>query len=273
MDVLTLVHGRADHLTNLITGLERSLILPEHLVIVQMNQAVHPWHSDSFPIINVSVQTTDDALPLARARNLAVASSVAAQLVFLDVDCIPSRSLLSSYQEGLAQNANSLLQGRVQYLPATDLRDWDEAHLDRIGQIHPVFVDRAAGFVLPHELFWSLNFACSRVTFTSIEGFDEAYIGYGGEDTDFSFRAQAKGIDIRLVDAKAFHQHHTSHNPPINHLAAIVRNAQTFRDRWGMWPMQGWLDAFEAAGFISIKANLITIVKMPTAVEIGSTRQ
>ncbi|WP_409241961.1 glycosyltransferase family 2 protein, partial [Caballeronia sp. INML3] len=39
-------------------------------------------------------------------------------------------------------------------------------------------------------MFWSLNFACHLNTFEQIGGFDDAYTGYGGEDTDFAFRAK-----------------------------------------------------------------------------------
>jgi hypothetical protein len=37
-------------------------------------------------------------------------------------------------------------------------------------------------------------------------------------------------------------------DPPVEHLADIVRNANRFRERWGWFPMRGWLDAFAARG-------------------------
>jgi GT2 family glycosyltransferase len=273
MDVLTLVHGREKHLANLIDGLERSTVIPERLIIVQMNQALHPWRSGVFPVVNVPLHTTDEALPLAKARNLAVASSVADHLVFLDVDCIPSRSLLSMYDRLLSLNTATIFQGSVKYLPAADLHNWDEELLDSIGTVHPVFSDHTVGVTLPHELFWSLNFACCRDTFNKIGGFDDAYAGYGGEDTDFAFRAQTQSVPIQLVEARAFHQYHSSQDPPLNHLVAIVRNARLFYARWGRWPMRGWLDAFEGLGFIAISAAQIEILRLPTIKEVAPTIQ
>ena len=41
--------------------------------------------------------------------------------------------------------------------------------------------------------------------------------------------------------ARAYHQHHPSSSPPVQHLADILRNGALFRRRWGRWPMEGWL--------------------------------
>ena len=48
--------------------------------------------------------------------------------------------------------------------------------------------------------------------------------------------------------AEAVHQYHGSADPPVGHLADIVRNANLFADRWGWWPMEGWLEAFRTSG-------------------------
>ena len=48
--------------------------------------------------------------------------------------------------------------------------------------------------------------------------------------------------------ATAYHQWHPVSDPPVEHLAAIVRNANRFHELWGWFPMEGWLAAFERAG-------------------------
>jgi hypothetical protein len=55
--------------------------------------------------------------------------------------------------------------------------------------------------------------------------------------------------------ADAFHQYHPVSDPPIEHLDDIVRNAAIFHQRWGWWPMQGWLREFEARGLIRRDAS------------------
>ncbi|WP_254552743.1 hypothetical protein [Kitasatospora sp. MMS16-BH015] len=34
----------------------------------------------------------------------------------------------------------------------------------------------------------------------------------------------------------------------MQHLDSILRNAAVFHHRWGWWPMEGWLRAFEDLG-------------------------
>ena len=102
-----------------------------------------------------------------------------------------------------------------------------------------------------YELFWSLNFAVTRQTWEEVGGFDESYVGYGAEDTDLGFRARALGVPAWMVcGAEAYHQHHGSAGPPREHLHSIVANARRFHDRWGQWPMEGWLQAFAEQGLV-----------------------
>jgi len=107
-----------------------------------------------------------------------------------------------------------------------------------------------------YELFWSLSFALTTQTWESIGGFCEAYNGYGAEDTDFAQIARQVGIGMYWVgDALAYHQHHPSAEPPVQHLDDILTNGTIFARRWGWWPMQGWLSAFERAGLARYDAE------------------
>ena len=81
--------------------------------------------------------------------------------------------------------------------------------------------------------------------------FHETYEGYGGEDTDLACTAKQAGVPLVWVGgAHAYHQYHPTSSPPWQHLDDILRNGRLSADRWGFWPMQGWLDAFPAAGAI-----------------------
>ena len=50
--------------------------------------------------------------------------------------------------------------------------------------------------------FWSLAFAMRRVHFESVGGFNESFIGYGAEDTDFAFRATCSGLDLAFLGGR-----------------------------------------------------------------------
>jgi GT2 family glycosyltransferase len=100
-------------------------------------------------------------------------------------------------------------------------------------------------------LFWSLSFAITAQDWLTLDGFDEAYEGYGGEDTDFGMRLSANDGHLLWVGgAPAYHQHHEVEDPPLGHLADIVDNSNRFHARWGFFPMGGWLSAFASNGLI-----------------------
>jgi len=273
MIVLTLVHGRERQLANLIRGLELAPTPPDALVVVQMDEPPRQLHSPRFPIQVLGVED-DGILPLAAARNAAVAAAPGEELVFLDVDCIPAPELLDGYRQALAARPEALHQGFVHYLPAGVAEgDWTPEALLATGVVHPLHRDRPSGEEIPHPLFWSLNFACTRATFARIGGFDEGYRGYGGEDTDFAFRAREAGVPVYQTEARAFHQYHPTYHPPLNHFASILANARRFHARWGQWPMDGWLREFAAAGYIYFdESRGIEERRMPNAAAIAACR-
>lgn len=270
MNVITLVHGRTNHLANLVLGLERSSVTPHGLWVVHMNEAPSGLASSLFPIHTLRVDG-HDGLPLARARNRVAAIDPTAPWVFLDVDCIPAHDLVAHYRDGLRKQPDVLHMGQVRYLPdGANNAGWDEATLHEQGVDHPLAEFRTGdGSALPHHLFWSLNFACMGRTFARIGGFDEGYKGYGGEDTDFAFRARRNGVPLVGNAAMAFHQYHPTYNPPLNHFADIIANARRFHSHWGVWPMEGWLGAFRDMGLLRWSDDSIEIAQAPTAEQIA----
>jgi hypothetical protein len=270
MNVITLVHGRSTHLANLIQGLESSSVVPQGLWIVHMNEAPGQFTGRGFPIHTLRVDAAE-GLPLAMARNRVTSIDPAAPWVFLDVDCIPAHDLLAHYRDGLQARPDALHMGQVRYLPeGANGPGWDEAALYAKGVEHPLAKFRAGpGRALPHHLFWSLNFACHGRTFARIGGFDETYQGYGGEDTDFAFRARYNDVVLLDNSAMAFHQYHPTYDPPLNHFADIVANARRFHSRWGVWPMEGWLQGFCDEGLLHWTDERLDILQLPSAERVA----
>jgi GT2 family glycosyltransferase len=174
-------------------------------------------------------------------------------LVFLDVDCLVAPGTLGAYDDAVRERPDVVWCGPVTYLRAAD-RPYPLHDLSPLDAPHPVRPAPAPGERLLDdrwELFWSLSFAVSAQAWERTGGFDEAYTGYGAEDTDLGQRARAAGLALGwLGDARAYHQHHPTQDPPVQHLADILRNGRLFRDRWGWWPMQGWLTGFERLGLV-----------------------
>ncbi|MFD3548789.1 glycosyltransferase family 2 protein [Streptomyces sp. NPDC058655] len=255
--VITLAAGRHAHLRLQQAGFARSALAPDHYVVVSMaDPGIEALLAEGAPAADViTLPLADGRLPLAAARNAGASRALAAGadvLVFLDVDCVPGPALLGRYAGTAREGA--LLCGTVSYLPPPPPGGYRLEQLPELAAPHggrPVPSDDQVLRGGDPRLFWSLSFALTAATWTRIGGFCEAYTGYGGEDTDFAATAARRGVDLWWVGgAPAYHQHHPTHHPPVQHLDDILRNGALHRERWGTWPMEGWLRDFEAAGLV-----------------------
>lgn len=256
--VVTIARGRHDHLIAQESSLRAGTRAPDVRVVVAMDdpQIEELVSGADWPTVVESIGREPDGLPLAAARNAGARAALAAGadvLVFLDVDCVVGPDLVADYADAVVASPARVWCGPVTYLPPppaggypADLTGWDDPHAARPA---PAPGERLDGG--DPDLFWSLSFAVHARTWELVGGFDEAYVGYGGEDTDFAQRAARRGIGIAWTGgARAFHQHHPVERPPVSHLDDIVRNGALFAARWGRWPMTGWLEAFEDRGLV-----------------------
>ncbi len=276
VSVVTLAKGRPDHLRNMIVGLSEQSHAPAELVVAVMQDTRYELPAACFPIRQIMIP--GDALPLASARNAAVRAAIGDAVIFLDMDCIPTPGMIADYARGL-DTLDGLLMGEVLYLPGEATMPgwtWDGfaavavRHSDRRGP-------PAQGLELcnDYRCFWSLNFAMRRATFLATGGFDERYLGYGGEDTDFGKLLDRRGVPIAWTrGALAYHQYHRHHMPPVHHLDSVVRNAQVFEAKWGYRTMGHWLHAFRLMGLIDDTPGApIRILRRPDAADLALTGQ
>ncbi|OAV44164.1 glycosyltransferase family 2 protein [Lewinella sp. 4G2] len=277
VSLLTIVKGRRQNLHNQMRGIRALTQVPGEVIVVHMNEPTDPDLPDpGCKLVEVTIKSKgEDQLPIARARNHAATLATGEILVFLDVDCIPA----PTYPENLVpvvEFTRGLVMGNPLYLPVDSGRDdWAADELAAAAMVHPRRPPIPSGGYVPSEeyhLFWSLCFGIYKETFLETGGFDENYRGYGGEDTDFAFTARAAGIRFFLADARVYHQHHVTHSPPLNHVEDLVVNANAFRKKWGGWPMEGWLRAFQDAGLIKWTEDELSLLRLPTEGEIQNSR-
>ncbi len=276
VSVVTIVKDRADRLAHLCWGLAGCDPPAGELVVIDMGSADPDAHRAAArlesgrwgptQICHLDVRAeAGGGLPLAGARNLGVRAASNDRVVLLDVDCIPAPDLIGAYDAAISRGG--LCNGPVRYLRA----GWDEpTAATEVGDLwarsdpHPVRPFDHAGEIVDdrHELCWSLSIGLDRATFQRVGGFDDAYRGYGAEDTDFGMRCRAAGVAMRWMSVgTAFHQWHASPSPPVHHLEAIVANARRFHERWGRWPMEGWLADFVDRGLVTWSAEALALVE------------
>ncbi|GAA1902249.1 glycosyltransferase family 2 protein [Lapillicoccus jejuensis] len=274
--VLVPVHGRHAHLRGVLARLPDQVRTPDLVVVAAMGDpevagvvaevAAGPaWRAAMPTVVPEVLDVPVDArgLPLARARNTLAAHAIgrgADVLVLLDVDCLPSPALVASYADAVAGlraergDRPVVAAGPVHYLPPAPPGGYADADL-AASSPHPARPVPSGTRAQADDLMllWSLSLAVDASSWRAVGGFDEAYVGYGGEDTDWAMRLDRAGGELWWVrDAVAFHQHHPVESPPVRHVDAIVRNANVFHDRWGFFPMGGWLEAFAEAGLAEL---------------------
>lgn len=261
LGLVTIVHGRHAHLRRQLSWVAALDPRPRMHVVVSMGDpGVAPLVAGRSDTQLVELPPRPD-LPLSAARNRGVAVAEAGgchAVALLDVDCLPEPSLVGDYVARLSavdpDAGPAVVTGRVRYLPEglTD-EDYSPEGLAEVGRDHPLrVVPQGADLVAADpNLLWSLNIASSILDWHRIGGFDERYVGYGGEDTDFGYRLRAAGGRLWWArGAGVFHQWHPSSSPPVQHAASIARNANLFRSQWGVDPMPGWLTAMQESGHL-----------------------
>lgn len=249
----TIQRGRHVHLGRQAAAVAALRRGPDRYVIVSMDTAPPP-EVPGAEVVSLPVGD-GEPLPLAAARNRAMRALGDVDLaILLDVDCLPGPALVERYAE--AAGGEVLLAGpvgRLGPIPDDRARPRPEELAAARAAPGPRPVPPPGTVVREPrmELFWSLSFAVRPAVHARIGGFDEGYVGYGAEDTDYAFRAREAGVGLSWVGgAWAYHQHHPVSSPPREHVRDIVRNAARFRARWGRWPMEGWLGAFAAEGLV-----------------------
>ena len=230
---IVLTYNRADALLAVLRGLapqcgERHEILvaddgsrPDQ--VAQMRAGLpafrcpvrHVWHPDT-------------GFTIARARNLSAARTDADYLVFMDGDCVPNPRFVAEH-EALAAPGRFVIGGRVLLEEALTRRVLDgQCRLDALGAagwlglrvrgeinklthlLHP-----AGPLSRDHAKFrWKgirgCNMAFWRTDYAAVNGFDEAFSGWGHEDADIVLRLHAQGLTRRnaLVGTEVFHLWH-----------------------------------------------------------------
>lgn len=151
---------------------------------------IHSWQSDT-------------AFRLSRSRNLGASKATGDWLLFIDGDCVMPQDFIE--RQGDLSSARHLVFGSRKLLCRADT--------NKLLSVRPV-LDLAHQLMVGRK-FWKIplgwfrsiprrawrnargfHLAVSRRAFLSIHGFDESYVSWGLEDSDFVVRAIRSGLQL-----------------------------------------------------------------------------
>ncbi len=180
-------------------------VVKEAQASMKPQKIVHAWQPD-------------DGFRAARVRNLAVQAASGTVLVFLDGDCIPRKHFVLAHRccrlgrvvRGSRCLLSQAMTDRVlqERLPVETYRAIDWMAARRRGDVNrlPAMAGSTIGRVIisrSWKLLRSCNMSVHRDDFMAVDGFDQAYEGWGYEDSDLAVRLLAHGCGITRATARA----------------------------------------------------------------------
>lgn len=162
-------------------------------------KAIHKKICNEFKARHV-YSKTDDIWNISRARNIGIRSARADYVMTTDVDCIFAPNFIETILRYTAKD--KIVHCRISDLPE-DYKDksGDLFWMNKVSTLRPVH-GYGGCQVFPRKWVFKIN------------GFDEAYKGWGADDTDFFHRATQDGLESIWIEKETsfFHQWHPMDN-------------------------------------------------------------
>jgi glycosyltransferase involved in cell wall biosynthesis len=155
-----------------------------------------------------------------RIQNRAVSIAKAERLIFVDIDCLPDKNFVRNHLRFL--KAGVALTGRRvhirrEILPPAEvvyerglglgaaklIAEWLKGRVRVIehGLELPIFFESRNNGIL------GCNFSIMKTDFAAVNGFNEEFLGRGGEDTDIDLRLRRNGVRVRCLRNKLIEYH------------------------------------------------------------------
>lgn len=190
----------------------RQTLPPVEVVIADDGSVPPPVPPVGGPPVRVVTQP-DRGFRAAAARNLGSRHTRGEVLVFLDADTVPEPGFLAALTRRVAVCPDVLAVGRRRHADLTGVAPGaDPAAAPRLAE--PAWLRDA--YAASRDLLdadgrsfryvISAVLACRRTLFDDLAGFDERFVGYGGEDWDLAYRAwNAGAVLVHEPGAVAWH--------------------------------------------------------------------
>jgi len=217
VSIIITTYNRPLALDRVLASLANQSILPTEIIIADDGSdsdtalLINSWQS-LMPCPLKHVWQSDNGFRAAGARNRAVAASIGDYLIFLDGDCLVFRNFVKNHI-ALQEHGWMVIGSRI-LCNKTFTRDieqknvaplswnifsWIKSRLDKqVNRIFPLIILPNISLRKLRSSRWkgirTFNLAVWRKDFISINGFDEAFQGWGHEDADLAVRLLKIGV-------------------------------------------------------------------------------
>jgi glycosyltransferase involved in cell wall biosynthesis len=256
VSVVIPVYNAVRHLELVLTGFCRQTLSNFELIVAddgsgpEMRAFVEDFAAKS-PFTLRYVYHADEGFRRSKILNRAVRESAAGYLVFVDGDCIPHGRFVQAHWEHRAPRAvlvgrrvnlseritnrmtpDDVRAGKLEKMKITMLADvlrgkgshWDEGVLLNSSFLRALFERRKPSM---------LGSVCSleKSLFEEVNGFNEEFVSYGGEDVELECRLMLAGADFKWVRHQAiqYHLYHSSKLVEPRNFDIIARTRQLGR--------------------------------------------
>lgn len=155
----------------------------------------------------------DEGFRLARIRNCGWRIAESNRVIFTDHDIVPNADCLSNYLK--YSDHDLALTGYIGWINEEIHSLFSEENIGKIDRFEPFMSEPEKRNFRKYDwqVVWGGNCSFTKDIYDKTGGFDEEFIGWGGEDTDLALRCQRGGWLIKTVaEAKMFHLNHQPGN-------------------------------------------------------------
>jgi len=213
-------YNRPEALAKVLAGVSRQTLWPGEILIADDGSAeptrslIDNWKNQSRVAVH-HIWHADAGFRKTIILNMAIKEARGEYIVFLDGDCVPHVKFIADH-EALAQKG-FWVQGRRSFVKSKYVEQFDPAST-AIWQW--LMTGRMSGFFkairLPSPIIRcgteqrgliGCNMGIWREDLVAVNGFDESYIGWGGEDSDIGSRLYHLGRPRKFVYGHAIVYH------------------------------------------------------------------
>jgi glycosyltransferase involved in cell wall biosynthesis len=220
-------HERPDALAAVLDSVARQRVTPDEIVIADDGSGAATLETiatfaarSTVPVRQVS--QAHEGFRVARLRNLAIAEASADYLVFIDGDMLLHPEFIADHQrharpkfytQGVRVHTDARLTKRLTAAPAALPSSWSAG----LGGLRRLYLLRSPGLAsitrtLANGVIAvkSCNLSAWREDLVRVNGFNEAFVGWGPEDKDLCARLENAGVrrQTLLFGGIALHLHH-----------------------------------------------------------------